>query len=216
MIVVIQCAASKRPHAGHFVTDDGKLVDFVAHPEIAPPVQGNRIYARPDDIPENGISWRKQLLNYNKVSHHNPLRLCAAFQLYENETYELLVNHFGVEGVYILSAGWGLIRSDCMIPYYDITFSQSADSYKRRRKTDRYDDCCMLPDQITDRIVFIGGKDYLPLFCDLTKGRRRTAFFNSAIIPQFGDCEFKRFETTRRTNWHYECANAMIEGRLSL
>ena len=215
MIVVIQCAARKRPHAGHLVTDDGKLVDFVAHPKIAP-VQSKKIYARPDDVPENGISWRRQLLNYNKTPQNNPLRLCPAFQLYENETYGLLVNQFGLEGVYILSAGWGLIRSDFMIPYYDITFSQSADSYKRRRRTDHYDDCCMLPDQIADEIVFLGGKDYLQLFCYLTKGRKRTVFFNSAVTPRFSDCEFKRFETARRTNWHYECANALIEGRLSL
>jgi hypothetical protein len=36
MIVVIQCAASKRPDAGHFLTASGKLVDFVAQPQIAP------------------------------------------------------------------------------------------------------------------------------------------------------------------------------------
>jgi hypothetical protein len=214
MIVVMQCAARKRPHAGHLVTSDGKPVEFVAHPEIAP-VQANQIYARPDDISDTGVSWRKQLLNYNKTPRNNPLRLSPAFQLYENPTYGSLAKCFGLESVYILSAGWGLIRSDFMTPHYDITFSQSADSYKRRRRADRYDDCCMLPGQITDEIFFIGGKDYLPLFCCLTKGRKRTAFFNSAIIPQFGDCKFRRFETTTRTNWHYECANAMIEGRLS-
>lgn len=73
-----------------------------------------------------------------------------------------------MEGVYILSAGWGLIRSDFLTPYYDITFSQSADPYKRRRRTDRYDDFRMIPDGVKDEILFIGGKDYLPLFCQLT------------------------------------------------
>jgi hypothetical protein len=34
--------------------------------------------------------------------------------------------------------------------------------------------------------------------------------------PHFGDCVFKRFETTTRTNWHYECANALIAGKLSV
>jgi hypothetical protein len=27
---------------------------------------------------------------------------------------------------------------------------------------------------------------------------------------------FTRFETSRRTNWHYECAQAFIDGSLSL
>src|ERR1700683_2219176 len=129
MIVVMQCAASKRPDAGHLVTDDGKPVDFVAHPEIAP-VQNHRVYARPDDISDSEISWRTQLLDYNQTPQDNPLRLCAAFQLYENKTYELLVNHFGPDSVYILSAGWGLIRSEFLTPYYDITFSQGVESYK--------------------------------------------------------------------------------------
>ena len=26
----------------------------------------------------------------------------------------------------------------------------------------------------------------------------------------------KRFETTTRTNWHYECANALIDGSLKV
>ena len=69
MIEVIQCSASKRPDAGHLVTASGKLVDFVAHPQMAPR-DLDRLYARPDDLCEDGISWRQFLLKYN-----NPL-LC--------------------------------------------------------------------------------------------------------------------------------------------
>jgi len=36
MIVVIQCAASKRPDAGYLVTSDGRPINFVAHPELVP------------------------------------------------------------------------------------------------------------------------------------------------------------------------------------
>ena len=100
----------------------------------------------------------------------NPLRLLPAYQLYENKTYGLLVDRFGSESVYILSAGWGLVRSNFLTPYYDITFSQSADKYKQRRKRDRYNDFRMLPAQTTEKVCFIGGKDYLPLFCELTEG----------------------------------------------
>jgi hypothetical protein len=217
MIVVIQCAASKRPGAGHLVERDGKLVDLVAHPEIAP-AKSRRVYARPDDISDRGISWREQLWKYNENPKTNPLGLCPAYQLYENKTYSSLVSRFGSKNVYILSAGWGLIRSDFLTPYYDITFSQSADAYKRRRKTDRFEDFRMLSDETTGEMIFLGGKDYLPLFCKLT-GRvkaKRIVFFNSASPPRIENCIFKRFETRTQTNWHYECANALLSGRVHL
>ena len=66
MKVVIQCAARKRSNAGHLATRDGKLVDFVARPELAP-AKANRIYARPDDISDLGLSWREQLREYNEI-----------------------------------------------------------------------------------------------------------------------------------------------------
>jgi len=49
-------------------------------------------------------------------------------------------------------------------PYYDITFSQSAEPYKRRRRTDHYEDFRMLADEPDEDIVFFGGKGYLALF----------------------------------------------------
>jgi hypothetical protein len=136
MKVVIQCAARKRSNAGHLATIDSKPVDFVARPDLAP-AEADRIYARPDDISDLGLSWREQLREYNENPRSNPLRLLPAYQLYENKTYGLLVDRFGSESVYILSAGWGLIRSIFLTPYYDITFSQSAARYKQRRKKDR-------------------------------------------------------------------------------
>jgi hypothetical protein len=119
--------------------------------------------------------------------------------------------------LFILSAGWGLIAADFLTPYYDITFSQSAEGYKRRRKSDRYDDFRMLPHDTDEDIVFFGGKDYLPLFCSLTSAIRttKTVFYNSAQRPQVTGCALKRFDTTTRTNWHYECANAFLDGAVS-
>jgi hypothetical protein len=217
MIVVIQCAASKRPDAGYLLTRDDRPINFVAHPQLAP-VQTKHVYARPDDLAEAGLTWRVQLRKYNEQPERNPFRLLPAYQLYENKCYRGLVSRFGLDSVFILSAGWGLIRSDFLTPYYDITFSQSADDYKIRRRTDRYDDFRMLPNDTTTEIVFLGGKDYLPLFCSLSENvkAKRIAFFNSVNAPHFGDCVFKRFETTTRTNWHYECANALIAGKLSV
>ena len=66
MIVIIQCAARKRGDAGHLVTDAGKPVDVVAHPQAAP-ADVSRIYARPDDPPDHGVSWRQVLLDYKKL-----------------------------------------------------------------------------------------------------------------------------------------------------
>ena len=118
--------------------------------------------------------------------------------------------------VFILSAGWGLIGAEFLTPSYDITFSLSADRYKRRRNSDRYHDLCMLRENTDDDIVFFGGKDYLPLFCALTaKSRgRRLVYYNSGNVPRLSGCTLKRYETTTRTNWHYECVHAFLEGQI--
>jgi len=119
-----------------------------------------------------------------------------------------------VSNVYILSAGWGLVRADFLTPSYNITFSLRADPYKRRRKADRYDDFRMLPAETKDNVVFLGGKDYLPLFCALTAeiSAPKTVFYNSANAPSVNGCNLRRLETSTRTNWHYECANALVDG----
>lgn len=213
MIVVIQCAASKASNAGNLVTADGTPVIFVAHPEIAP--KDNKFYGRPDDDAGQGKSWREGLLTYNQEPRGNVLNLLPAYRLYENPVYERLVDKLGIGNVYILSAGWGLIRSDFLTPNYDITFSPSArgiDAYKRRRKADPYNDFCMLPKDTEDEILFLGGTDYVPLFCSLTKAVRgkRTVFHSAEQAPEALGCVLLKFETSTRTNWHYQCARALL------
>jgi hypothetical protein len=213
MIVVIQCAASKSPMAGHLRRQDGKKVFFVADPEKAP-ANSNYVYARPDDMSDTGKSWREELLRYNARLGDNPLGLLPAWQLYENRTYSQLKDHFGLKRLYILSAGWGLIAADFLTPNYDITFSTSADAYKRRRKKDRYDDLRMQPEDNEEPIVFLGGKSYVKLFYELSNAAkgRRCLFYNSAVPPDAPGCILKRFRTRTRTNWHYQCAQALIRG----
>ena len=212
MIIVIQCASSKRADAGLLVSASGKPVVFVAQPESAPPDNAHT-HARPDDISDNGKSWREVLLEYNETAEGNPLGLRPAYQLYENKIYAQLVDRFDLRKVYILSAGWGLIAADFLTPFYDITFSQSAERFKRRKKKDRYQDFCMLPDRVDEEIVFFGGKDYVPLLCSLTGeiGKEKTVFYNSAHAPEAAGWTLKRFATNTRTNWHYECANALVQ-----
>jgi hypothetical protein len=215
MIVVIQCASSKRQDAGHLVTPGGKIVHFVAHPEMIP-VDCSYVYARPDDLNDRR-TWRQELLAYNATPGRNPLGLYPAYELYDNYIYGRLVDRYGVKCVYILSAGWGLIRADFLTPHYDITFSQAAAPYKRRKKTDRYEDFCMLAEGTQEEIVFFGGNDYLPLFDVLTSrcSGRRVVFYNSQMPPAINRVVLKRFPTTRRTNWHYGCADAFLDGDIS-
>jgi hypothetical protein len=215
MIVVIQCASSKQAVAGRLLTLDGRKVFFVADPRGAPP-DDSIVYARPDDASDRGSPWRDVLLDYNRKAE-NPLGLLPAWKLYDNPVYGRLVASVGVENVYILSAGWGLITARFLTPDYNITFNQAADGYKRRRKSDRYRDFRMIADDRRGPIVFFGGKDYLPLFAALTSriGVRKVVFYNSARVPPMPGCILKLFETRTRTNWHYECANAFLDGRVT-
>lgn len=217
MIVVIQCQGRKQPDAGHLKTADGKSVSFVAQPAIVPS-DASCLYARPDDASDDGRTWRHVLLAYNN-DIRNPFCLYPAYQLYMDDVYKRLANRFGVKNLYILSAGWGLIRADFMTPYYDITFSQikKDKKYKRRRHSDRFDDFAMLPASTGEPIVFFGSKAYVPSFCFLTKESRseKTVFYNTGHPPEAPGCLLKKFENAKRdTNWQYDCANAFLDGAL--
>jgi hypothetical protein len=217
VIVVIQCAATKHKSAGFWRGKANQRVSFVADPARAPLNDGLQ-YARPDDSSEGGASWRELLLEYNTNPGNNPMGLYPAYQLYENEVYQRLVERMGVDNMYILSAGWGLIRASYLTPQYDITFSNAADAYKRRRKADSYADQCMLAEATEEHIVFFGGKDYVPLFCAMTRQVKgpRTVFYSSQSPPAATNCSLQRFVTTTRTNWHYECAKAFLAGAITL
>jgi len=205
--VVIQCAATKHPDSGYLISQEGKKVSFVANPAEAPDGE-SIVHARPDSDSDTRGTWRDVLCEYNKSkSNSNPLNLKQASDLYSHPIYAKLPSVFGKENVYVLSAGWGLIRSDFLTPYYDITFNGRADAYKRRRKNDRYDDFSAR-DLKTDEIVFFGGKDYLSFFISVTGDLecKKTIFFNSKTAPNVANCSFFRYPTTARTNCHYQCA----------
>jgi len=217
VIVVIQCAATKRPEAGFLRDGNGTPVTFVGAPGLAP---GNPcgILARPDDPVGDGRSWRDVLLQYNEEPSGNPYGLLPASELYANPVYRRLNERFGDDRTYILSAGWGLIRSDFLTPAYDITFSGLADPWKRRRGKDVYRDLAMLPVDTDEPVVFLGSKDYLPLFLSLTDGIRgpRTVVYRSVHEPEAPGCKLHRFETRTMTNWHYQAAEALLCGALAV
>ncbi|WP_143322853.1 hypothetical protein [Candidimonas nitroreducens] len=73
----------------------------------------------------------------------------------------------------------------------------------------------MLPDDDED-IVFLGGKDYQPLFFEITKklSARKKVFINSTHPPNAPPgFTFERFDTAQKTNWHYSCARTLITSR---
>lgn len=220
MIVVIQCASRKRADAGHLVSKEGRKVMFVADPNRAPKRE-SIVHQRPDDPESPGRSYRDVLDEYNRREREeNPLDLLPAWKLYENQTYASLAETFGTDKLYILSAGWGLIEAEFLTPNYDITFrnEKGENAYKRRSKDDsHYRDFSMIPGDVSSHVVFLGGKDYVSLFCQLTAGiARRTVFHNSRSLLSAPGCDLVRYETSTRTNWHYECARALIDGSISV
>ena len=222
MIVVISCAGSKNPKAGRLKDKDGTPVEFVAHPREVPDNPAS-IYVRPDDQSGYGISWRDKLLDYNRKyqdTGYNPDDILPAWQLYKNSIYSKLVNKYGAENTYILSAGWGLIRSDFLTPHYDITFSSNSkvEQYKRRYRKDKFEDWNCLPKDPKGPIVFLGGNNYRPLFCTLAESRdcRKVVFYKAQEQPEAPGCDLKRYNTKTNTNWHYQCAWDLIEGKISI
>jgi len=215
LIAVIQCAGRKARNAGHLETPAGRPVTFVADPKAVVP-SDEVLYEHPDGMSDYGWTWREALLKYNEDRSQNPLHLLPAWQLYENPAYGRLFEKFGPEKLFILSAGWGLLRADFLTPYYDITFSYQAEPYKRRGRNDQYRDLNMLAGTADD-IVFFGCKDYLRPFCRLTAAAtgKRTVFYNSKFVPTAPGCTLRRFQSPNIRKWHYECAEAFLDGTIS-
>ena len=224
MIVVIQCASRKHHDAGHLHREDGQRVVFVAQPGLAHPTPGV-CYAHPDDTSDTGRTWREELVAYNSRHQaepgYNPHNLFPAWQFYTPPAYRQLAEAFGLDHLFILSAGWGLLPAEFLTPYYDITFSKTVrgeSSHERRRKQDDYRDFPLPPIKAEEPIVFLGGKDYAHLFSAVTAGANgpRYLFHKSKEPPDAPGFQFRRYETTARTNWHYECAKALAEGKIRL
>ncbi len=215
--VVFPCAAAKAPNAGHLEMPDGRRVFFVADPREAP-VNSSVLYRRPDDRADSGHTFREKLCAYNLDEEGNPWGLLPAWQLYGNGIYSALADRLGTPDLFILSAGWGLIRADYLTPNYDITFSANAERYKRRPRRHGSGDFRQLLGGDHDRIVFAGGKDYLPMFLSLTDHveAERVVYYNSASTPRAGDVRFVRFETRTRTNWHYKWARGLLDGEVQI
>lgn len=218
--VVIACAGSKVGN-GYWKTEDGKQVKFVARPDYVPAGNGC-VYAQPDDTDAgSGKTWRELLLEYNsqwRAKKENPHCLLPAYRLYHNSIYRDLVERYDVENVFILSAGWGLIRADFLTPQYDITFSNTRKipCYYRRKKSDEYNDCNEMPACADETIYLFSGKDYYGLFTRLIQGNAKCVVFYKSTkqTPFCGDCRMREYSTKKKTNWHYECVRAFMDGKI--
>ena len=186
---------------------------FVATPALAP-ARPDVIYATPDDQTTGGRTWRDALVDYNREHRANPLGLLPAIELYRHPVYEHLGTKFGLDHVFILSAGWGVLPASFLTPDYDITFSLAADRYKVRTARDRYQDFALPKERWDEPIVFLGGRSYAELFQRVTSNVTgpRTVFYNSDTAPHLPGCRLVRFQTAARTNWHYLCAEALLQG----
>lgn len=138
--VVIQCAGLKVPGALTLALN-GVDRKFVARPELA----GRKGSAPWDEIGAGNRTFIDFVRDYNRgdvgyygrVAVANGGSLTAAGSLYRNRIYQELLTACSVENVYILSAGWGLVRANDEIPVYDITFSQNAQEMNRITPDDR-------------------------------------------------------------------------------
>lgn len=214
MKLVIQCAGRKFENAGRLANLSGEKVLFVAHPEMCN--QQDNCF-RPDDIMDGmNRTWRDYLKSYNQKGS-NPYNLYPAGELYKPEIYKALVEKYGAKNVFILSAGWGLVRSDFLIPYYDITFSNQGEPYSKRRPSDRFEDFNQLCDNgiyPDETIYFFGGQAYLPLYRSLTQNitARKVIYHSQGIAYQIQGyvcIPYRGF-----TNWHYICAQEFIDGTI--
>ena len=217
--VVFQCSSRKHENLW---TYEGQRIEFVAQPEQCGGSTGF-LYSRPDDlIPNTNKTWRRELEDYSRRhsgTGDNPDDLLKAWELYKPKEYGLLVSRFGYKNVFILSAGWGLTRSDFLLPHYDITFSRRAkEAYKKRKKTDTYSDFNHLAKDIeqSDTIYFFGCNDYLPLYYHLTRDLPGTKiiFHKSEKPPQERGYKYCKYVTTQSQNWHYPCVRDFIDGKL--
>ena len=120
-------------------------------------------------------------LGVQRLPGFNPYGLLEAYSLYKNSVYRELAAKVGIENLYILSAGWGLVRSTFLLPMYDITFSSSGPPCTRRAPGARYLDFRHLSAHGGDRVLYFGGKSYLPALGELTKPMPRRPPSN---IPQ--------------------------------
>jgi len=255
MIAVIQCAGSKQERPLRDVR--GTEIEFVALPDNAnqfhpdSPIDGKSEYAIFNRHGEK--TWRDFVVHYNDYfvkTGSNSQTLCNAVDLYTpkyksqhemfasgkwQSPYKQLYESSKVSRTYILSAGWGLVRGDFLLPKYDITFSEKKNiEESRKRKNAQYefkDFNHLLEDSLAatwdknESIIFIGTKGhgtngYLPLFDKLTQCIDNKIVMSDLVIPRIQQQKYKGrtefvhmpepYPQKSYTNWQYQCVDFFL------
>ena len=181
---------------------------FIAYPKddfVNKPLKESEHH--PDDKMNDGrTSWREYLKN-----HQNDKSLLEAYNLYKRNEYKCLYKKYKTN-FYILSAGWGLVKSEFNLPKYDISFSASGKKKRTEniKKPPFYDDFNQLEVSCEDDIVYVGGKKYLNLFYKLTQNlpNRKIIYYNTQTQPKANNGNYKyiRYNINYTTNWYYQLA----------
>jgi hypothetical protein len=204
------CAGKKR---NSFFTQY-PTITFVANPQSP-----NQKF--PDGPgPQKGKSWREYL-----NTQQNDKNLLPSYKLYTNSSYQRLRNKWN-NSFYILSAGWGLVRSDFKLPNYDITFSNQAAPQNYRNSNLNlppvFQDFQHLEQGNKEDIIYIGSPEYLPLFFKLTQHlpNRKIVYWKKRTpqpVPNLHPAPnntytFRYYHSNGNINWHYKLANEICAG----
>lgn len=210
MIAIIQCSGSKYC-TGHFTTASNNPVSFCN----TNPFHPQRTCYYPWDISDMPPhTWIDRVHTYNGAGGNSHAFL-PAISLYKPKIYRDLEAWIKKSSanreVYILSAGWGLVRSSFLLPCYDLTFAKGSARIKGEGHFPRL--LCHIKNNPQDVHVFIT-PNYYALFgyfakkaciSDCTLYFRPSKSNESPKISEFKG-EYCSFSTSRRTNWHESAA----------
>lgn len=217
--IIVMCCASKKKPIGLF-RHNNRNIDFKA---VCEPRNG--IY-RPYDkiIPKAKTSW-SDLISSPNVQVDQTNNLVPAYTMYQNSIYEKLFREFG-GNLYILSAGWGLVKSTFRIPKYNITFSKTDKTpietiRSQKDKEFNDEDFNHLKIKPEKRIIFLGGEEYGKQFVRLTenlKNLKIICYYNENNCPitlRLPNNTFTAFLWNQggRRKWHYNLAEELISKR---
>ncbi len=222
MIIVIQCANRKVPNAAT-LTLNGEAVHFVAQP------QNEHMDKRPwDQIPGSDKTWIDCVMAYNEAGSTMPdeyiklnigtedgRQLMPCGNLYEHPVYRELTTTRGLKNVYILSAGWGLVRADKFLPNYNVTFSQLGDIRVRISVAERLQ-YASISDEIpdNDQINLFISRAYAPYWSYLYQGAPQRTILHWRLGQELPKGKYgtviKHDCGDQVTNWQYTAARQHI------
>ena len=219
-ITVLTCSSDKQENSEmlYFNNNVPQLIELNA-----------TIGLRPDDLAYcEEYTWREYIEN-NQLNGIIPF---MAYQLYTNYAYCMLRDAFE-NRFFIQSAGFGIVRSNYRMPKYNITFKNTKHKLVNLRKykvnaKDGYLDFnhLLASGNNVDDIVYVGGKEYVKQFVELTRTlpNRKVIFFKGNPISiksikkeeNFIFHQYYPENPNQRTNWQYGLARDLAHGNIGM